>query len=411
MPKLTKTTIAQIEPPAKGVKNTWDSELKGFGVRTSSGGTQSYALLYRSSDGRSRWYTIGRCTDMTPDEARKEAMRLRVDVSKGGDPAAEKSAVRKAKTASELFDAFLRDCETRARPLRPNTVASHRSNIENHLRPVLGGRSANSITSDDVKKLQTSIAAGKTAKRKPGRGGVSTGGEGAAARAIAVLGAAFEYGRREKILSVNPVTDIEKLPPKERDRFLTSEEIVKLGAAMREALADGESPVGIAALRFLLLSGFRRMEALTLQPNLIDRAGQSARIFTKTGKQVRALGKSALVALDETPSNDDWCFPSERSETHFVAIPKVLGNLLDRAEIMEASAHDLRRTYATIGVELGFSEIIIGALLGHKMPGVTGRYARTPDKALLLAADAISERITGLLGPKTVAKVIPLRSA
>nr|WP_261337217.1 tyrosine-type recombinase/integrase [Rhizobium leguminosarum] len=192
---------------------------------------------------------------------------------------------------------------------------------------------------------------------------------------------------------------------------MTSEEIAMLGAAMRDALADGESEVGIAAVRFLLLSGFRRMEALTLKPDMVDRAGQCARIFTKTGKQARALGKSALAALNDAPSNDDWCFPSERKETHFVALPKSLANLLDRAGIADASAHDLRRTFATIGVELGFSEIIIGALLGHKMPGVTGRYARTPDKALLLAADAISERIDGLLGPKTVAKVIPLRSA
>jgi len=412
MPKLTKALISAIEPPETGTKVLWDTVVPGFGVRTSSGGAKAYILKYRTRDeSLVRWLGIARVGDLTLDEARSEATKHRGDIAKGGDPAGEKSAARKAITVGELCDLYLKDCETRPRPLRPNTIATHRSNIENHVKPAIGNRSAKAIKPEDIARLQNSIAAGKTASRKPGRGGVASGGEGAAARCIAVLGAVLEFGRRLKALEVNPVGDVRKLPPKSKDRFLSTDEIRRFGAAIRDALADGESPSGIAAAKFLLLSGFRRNEALSLEPGFVDVPGQCARLpITKTGKQVRPLGKAALESLDSSPSNEDWCFPAERGDGHFVGLPKTLKNLFARAEITGASAHDLRRTFATVAVELGFSELVIAALLGHKTAGVTARYARTPDKALLLAADAISERIQALLGSLSVAKVIPIRA-
>ncbi|PYE34681.1 phage integrase family protein [Rhizobium sp. PP-WC-1G-195] len=399
MPKITKSMIDKIQAPEKGTAVLWDSTVPGFGVRTSSGGTRTFILKYRTRDeALVRWLTISRVGALTLDEAREEAIKYRGDVAKGGDPAGERSSARKAITVSELCDIYLSDCETRPKPLRASSLSTHRSSIENHVRSAIGARAATAITSDDIDRLQRSIAMGKTSKRKPGRGGVSSGGEGAAARCIAVLGAVFEFGRKKKIISENPVADVRKIPPKSRDRFLSNDEIVQLGAAMRLALKDGESSVGIAAVRFLLTSGFRRGEALTLTPGYIDAGNQCARLpITKTGKQVRALGRAALSALDKAPSNEAWNFPSERGDGHFVGLPKTLKALLARAGIENASAHDLRRTFATVAVELGFSELIIAALLGHATAGVTARYARTPDRALLLAADAVAQRVSELL--------------
>jgi hypothetical protein len=47
--------------------------------------------------------------------------------------------------------------------------------------------------------------------------------------------------------------------------------------------------------------------------------------------------------------------------------------------------------------EMGFSELTIGGLLGHSVPGVTARYAHIPDRALLAAADQVSARIAAAL--------------
>jgi integrase len=410
--KLIKAAIDEIVPPDVGSEVTWDSEITGFGIRTTAGGTKTFVLKYRTRDeGLARWLTICRVGDMKPTEARNEAIKARGIIAAGGDPAGERQASRKAQTVGELCDAYLKDCKTRTRPLRANTISSHTSNVENHIRPAIGHRAAKSLTSFDIDKLQTAIAAGRSAKRK-GRGGVSTGGPGAAARAIAVLGAVFEYGRRAKIVAANPVTDIIKLPQRKRDRFLSVAEIRRLGDAMRDAAAEGEIAVSIAAVRFLLLSGCRRMEVLTLKPSYLDRSARCIRFpMTKTGKQTRPIGKTAVEALDEAPSSDSWFFPAERGDGHFVGLPKTIERLFARAEINDASAHTLRHTFATVAVDLGFSELVIAGLLGHKMPGVTARYAHAPDSALLLAADTVSKHIAGLLNGKKSANVIPMPRA
>ena len=44
-----------------------------------------------------------------------------------------------------------------------------------------------------------------------------------------------------------------------------------------------------------------------------------------------------------------------------------------------------------------FSELTIAGLLGHRMPGVTARYAHVPDSALVAAADRVSAEIEAAL--------------
>lgn len=67
----------------------WDKTLKGFGLRRSPGGTESYIFQYRMG-GRgtpTRRYTIGkRGSPWTPELARNEAERLKLLVYAGVDP-------------------------------------------------------------------------------------------------------------------------------------------------------------------------------------------------------------------------------------------------------------------------------------------------------------------------------------
>jgi hypothetical protein len=44
-----------------------------------------------------------------------------------------------------------------------------------------------------------------------------------------------------------------------------------------------------------------------------------------------------------------------------------------------------------------YTDIIIGALLGHAKKGITGRYATAPDPALVSAADRISLALSNAL--------------
>jgi integrase len=64
----------------------------------------------------------------------------------------------------------------------------------------------------------------------------------------------------------------------------------------------------------------------------------------------------------------------------------------------EVTPHILRHSLASIAVDLGYSELTIAALLGHRKASMTSRYAHYANAVLLQAADAVSGRIAQLIG-------------
>ena len=68
------------------------------------------------------------------------------------------------------------------------------------------------------------------------------------------------------------------------------------GKVMRTLAAEGEHPTGLAAIRMMLLSGFRRMEVLGLERTWVSRRDHCVRFpDTKSGAQVRVLGRGRDV--------------------------------------------------------------------------------------------------------------------
>ncbi len=69
----------------------------GFGLRVYKSGAKSYALRYRAAR-RLRFYTIGKASILTLDEARERARELLVRIGDGEDPAADRSRSRDVET-------------------------------------------------------------------------------------------------------------------------------------------------------------------------------------------------------------------------------------------------------------------------------------------------------------------------
>jgi len=290
-----------------------------------------------------------------------------------------------------------------------------RSRIETHVKPPLGKRRAASLTSDDIERMQSDIAAGKTAKaRKEGRGGAARGGRGVAARTVGMFGTILEFAKRRKVVKDNPARGVARFAEGKQRRFLSLDELAALGAAMRDAEAVGENKTALAAVRFLLLTGLRRMEALALPWLWVDTKARCIRFDdTKSGWQVRAIGSAAVALLETRPRQEDcpWVFPADTGEGHFVGLPRALQRLCARAGLEGVTVHVLRHSFAAIAAEMGFSELTIAGLLGHSLSGVTVRYAHVPDAALVTAADRVSARIAAALdGRKADATVVPVRA-
>ena len=70
----------------------------------------------------------------------------------------------------------------------------------------------------------------------------------------------------------------------------------------RAAVEKGEHPTGLAAIRFLLLTGFRRMEALGLERAWFDEEKGAIRFpDIKSGAQTRVIGLAAIDLLLDQP--------------------------------------------------------------------------------------------------------------
>ncbi|TXM93553.1 site-specific integrase [Methylobacterium sp. WL116] len=387
MPKITKRLVDAIEPDPTREVQVWDSELKGFGVRVQPSGVASYFVFYRTEEGRQRKLTLARVGAVTPEEARRAAREKLGASTKGEDPSADRRRIRHAVTVAELCDLYLEDAKGR---VKASTLAMDRSRIDRHVKPLLGARRVPVLTSDDVEAMHRDIAAGKTAAARAGIGGITTGGKGVAARTVGMLGTILEFAKRKKIITANPARGVQRAPDGKQRRFLSAAEIRRLGAAMREAENQGETAVGIAAVRFLLLTGCRRMEALALPRAWLDEEHNCIRFGdTKSGAQLRPIGKAAFAALPALTASP-WAFPGERGAGHFVGLPKVLDRLCERASLQGVTLHVLRHTFAATAAGMGYSELTIAGLLGHRVPGVTARYAHVPDAALVAAADRVA---------------------
>jgi integrase len=236
-----------------------------------------------------------------------------------------------------------------------------------------------------------------------------------------MLGTILERAVRDGVITSNPVRGIKRPKEQEVKPAFSFDKVKALGVALREdeeensAIEPKEAKVGRKAIRALLLTGFRRMEGLTLKWRELDAQAHCVRLDdTKSGKQMRAVGRSALDHFASFRPEDtkpgDFVFPGSSEAGHLVGLPKMWQRVADRAVITGVTLHGLRHWFASAATELGYSDLIIGALLGHAKKGITGRYATAPDPALVAAADRISMALMLALDGKDADKVIRLPS-
>ena len=418
--KLTKPAVDRARPePRRYI--IWDIELKGFGLRVEPSGHKTFLARYRAGGGRTgvlRQTTLGRYGNVTLDQARISARKVLGAAASGADPVGQKKEARQAGlTIAEVCDWYLEQSEVgrllgrRGRPIKASTLALDRSRIDRHVKPLVGSQRAKTFTVASMEAFQADIAAGKSAAvRTSGRGGNTTGGVGAASRTTAMLNAILEHAARQGVIPENYTRGARKLAGKRRTVRLTLDQIRKLGAAMR---GDTENVTGLAAIRLMLLTGFRRQEVLGIQPAWILDAGGVSFPDTKSGAQVRPIGGAALATLkaqrEKVGRKARWIFPADRGEGHFIGVVKVLDRLCQRADLTGVTPHVLRHTFASVAGELGYSELTIAGLLGHSAKGVTAGYVHL-DHALVAAADRVSGVIAAALDGTAGAEVVAIDS-
>ena len=405
--KITKRSVDDLAPNNTPEVVLWDTAIKGFGVRARSSGTKTYILHYRPGGGRSaplRKLTIGRHgSPWTPEKARVEAKRLLGQVASGEDPAQRKSADRQAMTVAELCDLYLAEGATHK---KASTLKADRGRIVHHIKPLLGKKRVETLARADVERMMIDVKTGKeihrpasTEKRPPGS--VPTGGPGTAGQCVALISTLMAFAVARKLRSDNPAAGIKKPPIRKMERFLSEEEIARLARALDAETAASGNPYPAAAIKLLLLTGARRGEIANLQWQNVDFQRKCLRLpDSKTGAKVIYLNEPALDILRLLPrfANNLYVIPGNRVGAQSGAIDRVWSRARSVAGLRDVRLHDLRHSFASIGVVDGLSLPIIGALLGHKHSATTARYAHLAAGPLRTANDAVGFKIAAAMG-------------
>ena len=235
-----------------GERFLWDPILPGFGIRVQPSGRQVYIVQYRER-GRTRRRAIGAVAETDTRTARRRARKLLSDV-KIGLGVVDPFAPVALPTTLSFADYVDRFWEAYARRWAPRTQASSRKLIDRLLVPEFGKVPLTEITRSMVLKWRDSMG------ERPGT----------ANRVLPVLSVmmttAETMGLRPR--RSNPCRNVTRFPTKTIERFLSLDELARLGAVLN--CFEDDHPQDAAIVRLLVLTGARRQEIESLRWSYLD---------------------------------------------------------------------------------------------------------------------------------------------
>ena len=411
--RISKRSVDALScPDGKDRGILWDDDLAGFGVIAFPSGAKTYIVQYRQN-GQSHRCQIGKHGRLTPDEARSEAKKLLGLVETGFDPVAIKKKAREAPLLNEVAEDYLKLHVQAKRKSR--TYDEYARIVSQHVLPSLGSMRMVDIKRVDIARMHASV---------------SQSAPVTANRALSIFSAIWSWASRRDIVSDsnNPAKGLERNREQAKERYLTSEELGRLGDTLRLAETDGLpweadeahakakhlakpvnrrtriDPYALAAIRLLLLTGARLREILNAEWSQIDfERGILFLPDSKTGRKPIYLSAAAQTVLGQIPKVENNPFliagikrgqPRTDLKKPWAAIKRSAG--LDGVRI-----HDLRHTFASKAAGAAIGLPIIGKLLGHTQPATTARYAHLDTDPLRRAVDHIGDTLTRAMNPNS----------
>jgi integrase len=440
--KLTQTVAEALAPRAQAYV-VYDAP-PGFGCRITPRGARAWVFEYRVGGGRgsaTRRMTLGRIEALPYNKARRAAEALYHRTRLGEDPAGARDEQRGAITIASLVERYMTE---EAPTLKPKTARLYAGYFRNHIVPALGNKRARNVTFTDIAKMHRAIGADTPV---------------AANRTVALMSSLYTWAGKagEVPRGTNPAADVSRFKEQARTRYLSDDEITRLGetlalaeteglpytissasadrikkiraliddprgdaavrAVARETLAKLKagkrnkhapgpnarhlvSPHATGAIRLLLLSGCRLSEILTLRWADVDVArGLLMLPDSKTGARPVWLNAAALAVLEtlSTIRRGDYVIAGEQPDQPRADLNKPWRQIVKHARLDGVTLHPLRHTHASIGVGAGIGLPLVGALLGHRNVKTTQRYAHIANDPARRAAETIGTTIAAAL--------------
>jgi integrase len=367
--RFTEKTAGKLPIPKTGESLVYDTEVPNLALRIRSSGSKSW-LLKKGAEK----FRLGAVKDVTIAEARVASMKILTDIATGDRPE------KKLKpTVRDVLEAYMSDHV--ASRCKPRTAESYRILLDQHILPRIGDVLSNDLSPRHVDLMLSDMVAIKATANK----------------SLALLNAAFNkalrWGLRDPARG-NPCIGAEQhyLPP--RETFLTAGELAGLLDALEDLSEQKGKWHAAMCLKILGVTGCRRDEMRLLEESWIDWTGREVHWpDTKTGagnlilsgvaidllKRVaghRAMrdgmpimfrGKDTSIVLPHMTLYRVWKHALKRAISHYGVDPRRLAGL---------RPHDLRHSFASLGLSSGLTLDDVRRLLRHRDASSTARYAR-----------------------------------
>jgi len=391
MPKLTKRAVDAAVPRDK-IYSVPDGEIPGYHLRVSPSGGKVFYLSYRNAAGRKQNFKIGAMGAVTPAAARQRAWEISAGVAVGKDPSAERAAAKTAPTMQDLRDRYMDEHGNRKKSAYNDALY-----FDRFILPALGTKKkVRAVEHEDMAALHRSLADRPYLANR--------------VRALASTAFGLAETWRDgsgfwRTPGTNPCANVKRYPEEKRRRYLSPEELKRLGTVLDEWRNLGGHHAKVATLIMLLiLTGARRSEISGARWEWIswDR-GVLILPDSKTGAKEIRLASPALAILsamaDQREPGAIYVFPGVDPEQPLKNPKRAWHTIRKRAGLGDLHMHDLRHTFASFGLlRAGGSLEALGGLLGHSDARTTQRYAHLMDGGLDRLADQTARHIEDMMG-------------
>lgn len=334
-----------------------DTKEDGLSAYLTANGIITFFVRKRIQ-GRDERVVIGNYPAITIEQARKQALSIKSQVAQGQDPMEDKRRLRADMTFAELFHEFM---ERYSKKHKKSWQYDERE-INKFLSHWFK-RKISSISKQEIQHLH---------EKTHDENGLYQANR-LLERIRAMFNKAIEWGWQGS----NPSIGIKKYKEKSRDRFMQTDELPRLFAALEQE----ENEVVRDYIMLSLLTGARKANVLAMRWEAVSFTTKQWRIpETKNGEPITLpLAELAMAILERRrqETNSEWVFPSPSSQSGHLADPKrAWHRTMRRAEITNLRIHDMRRTLGSYQAIGGTSLQIIGKSLGHKSQQATQIYAK-----------------------------------
>jgi integrase len=343
--KLSDAFLKTVEPDPDRVMVYWDTLQRGLVLRVQPTGQRAWKCVYTVRGRGQRWYHLGDGRSLSLADARRLAAKIMYQVAEGGDPHADRLALRGRGSFAQVAARYVEDYAKKKNKSWKQAAAL----VAKHLLPRWGKLDIGHIRRTDVKAAMAAIEAPIVANQ-----------------VLAAASAIFSWAVRQEIVSVNPCHGVERNDTTSRERVLSDSEIAAfwphLSVPLKIILLTGQRPGEVANLHQAhLVDG--RWWALPGAPDPKTswpgtKNAQSHRVFLS--EPVRELVPDVLAAPTRTSQMQDD-----------------MRNICIRLGVREkVTPHDLRRTFCSKVTALGFGRDAMNRLTNHREGGISDVYDR-----------------------------------